>query len=142
MPDGCLGFPFSFGTFQSYYSRHPSFGSSSGVAAIGTTCSGIMYLSAPVVFTFLESFPKYRTIASIIGLGLCVVALLGASFANTVAELIATQGVIYAIGGALLYSPAILYLDQWFVRRKGFAYGIMWAGTGVSGKMYPSHYWV
>jgi len=24
-----------------------------------------------------------------------------------------------------------LYLDGWFVKRKGLAYGIMWAGTGI-----------
>ena len=23
-------------------------------------------------------------------------------------------------------------VDEWFIRRKGFAFGVMWAGTGVS----------
>lgn len=56
-----------------------------------------------------------------------------ASFANTVGQLIVTQGVLFAIGGSLVYSPAFLYLDQWFVRKKGLAYGVMWAGAGASG---------
>ena len=34
-------------------------------------------------------------------------------------------------------SPTIVYLDEWFIRRKGFAFGIMWAGTGVSGVAVP-----
>jgi MFS family permease len=31
----------------------------------------------------------------------------------------------------------ILYMDEWFVRRKGFAYGIMWSGTGLGGIVLP-----
>ena len=33
--------------------------------------------------------------------------------------------------------PAVLFLDEWFVRRKGLAFGIMWAGTGASGVAIP-----
>lgn len=44
---------------------------------------------------------------------------------------------MYAIGGGMLYFPTIIFLDEWFVRRKGFAYGIMWAGTGASGVAIP-----
>ena len=28
-------------------------------------------------------------------------------------------------------------MDEWFIRRKGFAFGVMWAGTGVSGVVIP-----
>ena len=28
-------------------------------------------------------------------------------------------------------------MDEWFKRRRGLAYGIMWAGTGVSGVIIP-----
>ena len=34
-------------------------------------------------------------------------------------------------------SPTIIYLDEWFISRKGFAFGVMWAGTGVSGVVIP-----
>lgn len=37
----------------------------------------------------------------------------------------------------MLYFPAIQILDEWFVRRKGLAYGIMWAGTGAAGVVFP-----
>lgn len=59
------------------------------------------------------------------GLGLCASGLFVASFVNTVRQLIATQGVMYALGGSLLYSPAIIWLDEWFVQRKGVAFGVM-----------------
>ena len=40
-------------------------------------------------------------------------------------------------GGALVYNPFIFYLDEWFVKRKGLAYGIFWAGTGVFSSVMP-----
>jgi MFS family permease len=96
-----------------------------------------MYLIAPVVFTFLSQFPHQRRKCTVVGLALVVLSLIAASFANTVPQLIATQGVIYALGGSLLYAPVIVWLDEWFVARKGLAYGVMWAGTGTSGFLLP-----
>ena len=43
--------------------------------------------------------------------------------------MIVTQGVLYALGGTLLYTPTVTFLDEWFVKRKGFAYGIMWVSV-------------
>jgi hypothetical protein len=48
------------------------------------------------------------------------------SLSTTVPHLIASQGVFYAIGGALCYSPAITFMDEWFVKRKGLAIVMMW----------------
>lgn len=59
-----------------------------------------------------------------------VVAMFGASFAKEVWHLVFTQGVLYAIGGALMYFTTCAFLDEWFIRRKGFAFGVMWAGAG------------
>jgi hypothetical protein len=42
--------------------------------------------------------------------------------------LVALQGVLYAIGGALLYAPCISYMSEWFVARRGFANGLLFAG--------------
>lgn len=66
-----------------------------------------------------------------------VLAIIAASFATEVSHLILTQGILYAFGGVLLYSPTIVFLDEWFVQRKGLAFGMMWAGTGVSGVVLP-----
>ena len=55
-------------------------------------------------------------------------ALVISSFASRVWHLIATQGVLYAIGGTLLYTPTILFLDEWFIQKKGLAFGVMWVG--------------
>lgn len=42
-----------------------------------------------------------------------------------------------AIGNGLLFSPSSMYLDQWFVRRKGLALGTMWAAKSITGVALP-----
>ena len=96
-----------------------------------------MYLGAPFTFAFLQRYPNQRRRCSVIGLFLITLALVISSFSSRVWHLILTQGVLYALGGTMLYTPTIVFLDEWFVRRKGLAFGIMWAGTGVSGVCIP-----
>ncbi len=96
-----------------------------------------MYLGAPFTFAFLQRYPSQRRPCSVLGLFIIALALIISSFSNRVWHLILTQGVLYAVGGTLLYTPAIVFLDEWFVTRKGFAFGVMWAGTGVSGICIP-----
>ncbi|MCJ1380082.1 hypothetical protein MMC17_003185 [Xylographa soralifera] len=132
------GFPFSFGIFQEYYSTHAPFSASpSGIPVVGTTAAGIMYLSGPVMFAGLQHWPTFRRRCPAFGLAIIAISLVAASFATQVSHLIVTQGVLYAIGGTLLYCPAVSFLDEWFVRRKGMAWGIMLAGTGMGGVIVP-----
>ena len=102
-----------------------------------TIAQGIMYLGAPFTFAALQWWPKYRRYYAAIGLGIIAIALVLSSFSTRVWHLILTQGVLYAVGGSLLYTPTVLFLDEWFIKRKGFAFGVMWAGTGVSGICVP-----
>lgn len=44
---------------------------------------------------------------------------------------------MYAVGGSIAYSPVMLYIGEWFVARKGLAYGLMWAGNGLAGVVLP-----
>ncbi|CAK4001245.1 Monocarboxylate transporter 4 [Lecanosticta acicola] len=132
------GLPFSFGVFQVYYTSHEPFASqSSSIAAIGTTATGVAYFSSPFLSIALQRWPWTRRPAMVLGLVIMAVGLAAASFCNSVLGLIATQGVVYGIGSILLYFPANLFLDEWFVARKGLAFGTMWAGTGCAGVIVP-----
>ncbi|RAL67054.1 hypothetical protein DID88_007834 [Monilinia fructigena] len=116
------GFPFAFGVFQTYYSTHPPFDKhANSIAITGTCATGIMYLFAPVSLYVLETFPPIRRLSSIVGLAIVLVALVAASFATEVWHLVVTQGVLYAVGGSLLYSPTMFYLDQWFCASLSFS---------------------
>ncbi|KAI2467528.1 MFS general substrate transporter [Annulohypoxylon bovei var. microspora] len=131
------GFPFAFGVFQDYYSTHEPFAGSPNITIVGTCAMGIMYLTAPIMMGLCRLFNRWARWMSILGLLTMCLSLAMSSFSTTVPHLIATQGILYAIGGGIAYSPCILYLDEWFVQRKGLAYGIMWSGTGLAGVVLP-----
>lgn len=40
---------------------------------------------------------------------------------------------VFGFGGSLAYCPCTLYTDEWFVRGKGLAYGIVWSAAGFGG---------
>src|SRR5699024_8684538 len=71
------------------------------------------------------------------GWALCAASLLIASAVNSVAGLVATQGVLYGLGFLILYFPVLGMLNEWFVHRRGLAYGVLYAGGGVAGAGLP-----
>lgn len=90
-----------------------------------------------MLFPAYRQWPQLRNFTKWVGLPIMAAGLIGSSFANNVNQLVVTQGVIYAIGGSLVYYPTLIFLDEWFIRKKGFAFGIMWAGTGAAGLIVP-----
>lgn len=133
-----IGFPFSYGVYKSCYSRHDPFVSKPiGITAIGTTQAGIMYFGCPVIALLCQRWPQLRRSGTCLGAAVMVVSLIAASFCNSVSGLLATQGVMYGLGGMVLYYPTTSFISEWFVLRKGLAYGIMWAGTGSAGVVAP-----
>ncbi len=107
-----------------------NFHQSNIAALLISSVQGIMYLGSPFSFALLQRFPLQRRFCAIAGLVTMATALVASSFATRVSHLILTQGVLYAIGGSMLYTLTIIFLDEWFIARKGLAFGVMWAGTG------------
>lgn len=129
----------SFGIFQEYYSS-PESGidaSPGAIASIGAAQMGIMYLMMPVAFVALHRYPHLRRWCGPLGLAMTVVSIAASAFVSSIGGLIATQGVLYALGCGLLFSPISMYMDEWFVERKGLAYGIMWGGKSAVGVAMP-----
>ncbi|KAL3422235.1 hypothetical protein PVAG01_06391 [Phlyctema vagabunda] len=131
------GYSSAFGVFQEYYTTHEFEGQAGAVATIGTTLLGIMYLMMPITFTVLSRYPQLRPYCGPLGMVLTVGSLILSAYATKIWQLIASQGVLCAIGSGLLFSPTTLYLDEWFVSRKGMAYGTMWAGKSAGGVIFP-----
>jgi MFS family permease len=96
-----------------------------------------MYLMMPITFTLLTRYPYLRPYCGPVGLAITVGSLILSSFSTQVWQLIASQGVLCAIGSGLLFSPTTLYLDEWFISRKGLAYGTIWAGKSLAGVIFP-----
>lgn len=132
------GFPTSFGVFQNYYSTLPQFRqNASQVALIGTLAQGIYYLGAPLSATLTKRFPRYQRPQIWLGWCMCIISLLTGSFADTVAGLVYTQGVIYGVGFVILTYPIVNMVDEWWSARKGMAFGLISAASGATGVVMP-----
>ncbi|KAJ3932404.1 MAG: MFS general substrate transporter [Lentinula lateritia] len=135
------GFPDAFGVFLDAYLTDPAYTShphaSSLLPLIGPIASGIVYCVAPFLSPLINRYPNHRRTAMYVGLLLCWASLFAASYATNVVILLALQGVVYAFGAALLYFPSLSYLAEWFINLRGFANGVLFAGTGVGGIVLP-----
>ncbi|WVQ78389.1 hypothetical protein IAT38_000475 [Cryptococcus sp. DSM 104549] len=130
------GFANSYGVYLDHYeSLYPS--STSLLAVVGTIAVGEMYLLLSPLTLWLTAHPRYRGWAMWAGLVLMCAGFLGAAFAKNATAVLVTQGVLYGLGGTMLYCPATNYMFQWWSKRRGFATGIMFAGTGAGGLVMP-----
>ncbi|CAO2647664.1 Nn.00g085860.m01.CDS01 [Neocucurbitaria sp. VM-36] len=131
------GFPLSFGVFQEYYSRLPAFKDEPYISIVGTTASGISYLGAPFAIPFIRRWSTYRTHMILVGWPLCIVGLIAGSFADRLSTLILTQGVMYGTGFIIFYYPILSMVDEFWVKRRGMAYGLLCSASGASGAVTP-----
>ncbi|TCD70060.1 hypothetical protein EIP91_005041 [Steccherinum ochraceum] len=133
------GFGFSYGIFQDYYTSHDPFKQASpvAIAAVGTTALAIQYGEGLLLSIFFGRYPDKLKQTMWFGLGLSTVSLFLSSFVSQVWALILLQGVIFGIGAGMLYMPVIVLLNEWFVQRRGLAGGIIFAGSGVGGFVFP-----
>ncbi|KAI0266800.1 major facilitator superfamily domain-containing protein [Gloeopeniophorella convolvens] len=133
--------PFSYGIFLTAYLADPRFASnphaSKLLPLVGTLSSGLMYCTGPLVYPFFSRYPSKRRFCAWIGTSLCTVALLGASYAKNITQLLALQGVLYALGSSILYAACMTYLPEWFVVRRGLANGIIFVGSSAGGLIAP-----
>lgn len=129
---------FAYGELQHYFSTHEPFQKdSSTTAAISTLSIGLMYICSPCVAFFVQRWPWTRAPLGILGLAIMDAALIAASFCNDAAALLGTLGVLYALGGLILYFPAMYLIDEWFEKKKGLAFAAVWSGTYIGGSGLP-----
>ncbi|KAA1476050.1 MFS general substrate transporter [Dentipellis sp. KUC8613] len=134
-------FPFAYGIFLTAYLAEPNFANQPNAETllplVGTLSSGVIYLTGPVIYPLLARYPQHRRVCAWIGAVLCFVSLLGASYVTKITSLVALQGVLYGIGGSMLYAPCISFLSEWFVVRRGLATGIIFMGSATGGLVLP-----
>ncbi|KAI0189912.1 major facilitator superfamily domain-containing protein [Astrocystis sublimbata] len=131
------GFPLSFGVFQEYYSTIPEFAGSRYISVVGTIASGLGYLGAPVIVPFIQRYQRWRRHMIITGWSICIAGLLLGSFASTLETLILTQGVAYGVGFLIFYYPILGLVNEYWIARRGMAWGVMCGASGFSGVAIP-----
>ena len=134
------GFAMNYGVFQEYYSDNWTLqGSREITGIIGTTSNGVMYLSMPFLFAlFTRRWARRRQTAALCGAALACISFLLSSFSTNVWHLVTTQGVMAALGCALIYSPTTLSLGEWFnTSNRAVAYGVVLSCKNIVGSVCP-----
>ncbi|OGM49943.1 MFS monocarboxylate transporter [Aspergillus bombycis] len=131
------GFAACFGVFQNYYRNDPTFQGSHAIAAIGTCAMGMAYLLSPIVMAILIALPRLQRWASSIAFVVLSLSLALSSFSTNVTHLVLSQGIAYGTAGCFAYAPSILFMPDWFVKKKSLAFGIVWSGSGLTGIIFP-----
>ncbi|KAJ4499326.1 major facilitator superfamily domain-containing protein [Lentinula lateritia] len=130
------GFPTSFGVFLDVYLKDTKYTAqpkaSSLLPLIGPVSSGIIYCSGPFITPVITRYPYHKRTFMYVGTILCWASLFAASYTTQIIPLVVLQGALYAIGGSMLYIPCIS-----FHRKRGFANGVVSAGTAVGGILLP-----
>lgn len=93
----------------------------------------------PVLFAmFSRRWAGKRQIAALCGAVISCLSYLLSSYSTQIWHLVATQGVMAALGCALIYSPTTLSLGEWFqVKNRAVAYGIVLSCKNTVGSACP-----
>ncbi|KAH9892358.1 putative monocarboxylate transporter [Xylariomycetidae sp. FL2044] len=134
------GFAMNYGVFQEYYFDNWMLqGNRDVTGIIGTTSNGVMYLSMPILFVlFSKRWARHRQTAALCGALIACASFVLSSFSTHFWHLVATQGVLAAMGCALMYSPCTLSLGEWFsTHNRALAYGVVLSCKNVVGSACP-----
>ncbi|KAK2591193.1 hypothetical protein QQS21_011127 [Conoideocrella luteorostrata] len=131
------GLLLSFGVFQDYYSQQPQFADNRYIAVVGTVASSISYLGAPFITPFIKRYQRFQHKMIWCGWLICISGVALASFCDTVKTLILTQGVAYGIGFLIFYFPILSMVNEYWIARRGMAYGLLCSSSGASGAFMP-----
>ncbi|BGP44162.1 hypothetical protein JCM10449v2_008226 [Rhodotorula kratochvilovae] len=133
------GFSYSYATILVYFESHDPWQHSSlaALTAIGTILLAIMFICPVFVITVFRRYPEWIKPILWTSAAVNCLSMLAASWASEVWHLILLIGVLGGVSGATLYAPVLLWLNSWWVERRGLASGIVFAGTGVGGTAFP-----
>ncbi|KAM0750692.1 MFS general substrate transporter [Meredithblackwellia eburnea MCA 4105] len=133
------GYAGCYGVIEVYLTQNPPF-NKEGLAlitSVGTISLALYFILPVVVVMIYRRFPhKSKTIALTAMVVNCSSMLLS-SFSTKIWHLICLQGILGGISGCVLYTPVLIWLQEWFVEKRGMASGIINAGTGVGGFVFP-----
>lgn len=131
----------TFGIFQDAYNHDlPLGGAKRSTGVIGTTLNGVMYLTLPILSTMLDSgrWARWRRVVAITGIFVESAAFLISSWSTEVWHLIVLQGVLAALGSAMLFCPTTLFVDEYFRGgNRATAYGVTLSSKNIVGTGCP-----
>jgi len=126
----------ALGVFQSYYERNQLREySPSTIAWISSLELFIMFLPGPLVgFLYDNHGPTYLLVA---GTFFHVFGLMMTSLCTEYWQFILAQGICSPLGLNCIYQAGTSAVPTWFFKKRGLAYGVMAAGSGLGGIIFP-----
>ena len=124
------------GIFQEYYETHQlSSYTPSEVAWIPSLQSCCMFAGGLWVGHAFDAYgPRWLLIG---GTFLHTFGLMMASISDQYYQLLLSQGLCSAIGASMLFYPALTCVVTWFYKKRALAIGIVAAGSGLGGVIFP-----
>ncbi|ODN82711.1 hypothetical protein, variant 1 [Cryptococcus amylolentus CBS 6039] len=131
------GLPFAVGILHVYWTNtlFPGYNAST-ITLAATLQTGLLYMSTAFFGPIIAAFPRYQRHFQILGLSGACISLISSGFVTKPFHLVITWGCIFPLAGSL-YMPCATLLFEWFFERRGLASGIMYAGTGIGGTVFP-----
>ncbi len=129
-----FGSAYTFSAFLEPLQR--DFGASRGSVSLVFSLAGFLYFGLGAVSGPLADRFGSRPLA-VIGMVLTGLGLAAASAARNLVEVYAAYGLGVGLGVGCAYVPAVGAVQQWFVRRRGFASGLAVSGIGVGTLAMP-----
>lgn len=124
------------GVFQNYYQMHQlSDYSSSSIAWIASIQIFVMFFPGPIVgFVYDNHGPKYLLL---FGTFFHVFGLMMTSLCTEYYQFILAQGICSPLGLNCIFQAGTSTIPTWFFKKRGLAYGVMAAGSGLGGIIFP-----
>ncbi|KAN0063609.1 hypothetical protein ACQY0O_004057 [Thecaphora frezii] len=126
----------SYGVFQTYYVanqlRHLAPSTVSWIGSIQTFC---IFFGSFFFGKLCDDFgPRWILI---VGSVMTFVSLLLVSFCYEFYQFVLAQGLLFGIGGSMLFLPSCAIVGQYFDKRRGLAMGIIIGAASFGGIVWP-----
>ncbi|KAI0653062.1 monocarboxylate permease [Cubamyces menziesii] len=128
----------TYGAFQDYYEATllPS-SSSSSISLIGSLQIFFLYFIGTLTGRVFDAYGTKIMIP--LGTFICVFSLMMVSLCqkDQAYQVFLSHGVLFGLGIALLFNPAVAVLGHWFRKRRALAIGLTTGGSASGGVILP-----
>ncbi|KAG7089968.1 hypothetical protein E1B28_011593 [Marasmius oreades] len=135
-----IGLNSSYGVFQQFYTSTQTNiddgkGQDALVSLVGTIGTGLTWSGSIFVNPLISSRLNIKIVA-LSGAFFMSLGLFLASFATKLWHLFLTQALLYGLGASMYYFPILAITPLYFDRHRGFAMGIVLAGSSLGGLVF------
>lgn len=131
-----VGFSNTFGVFQEYYTENTLRNEKpEKIIVIGSTAASL-YLILGVFTGRFADMVGYRP-SLLIGTALIVGSMFAASVSTTYTQLLCSQGIMFGLGVAFAYLPAVSISRQYWKQNHGVANAVVVSGGALGGTILP-----